>query len=173
MNVMSALISWFFNRARTGDGSGALSRRLPWMPAQGPAQEPGVLASTIKAAITPFDVGVRSGPLIVDLAALLQRRDALLEGLTPISERAALVSFVGTGITDPGRYEDAAGAFNQLRHLAPADESALIQVFRQQLREESGGDDFLFVHFCGDPLSYGLLICPLTDGALMAGWRLG
>jgi hypothetical protein len=131
------------------------------------------VGSTTKAGLTPGQGRVRSGPVIVDLAALLQLQGTLLAGLTPLPERAALVSFVGTGITDPGRYEDAAGAFDQLAHMAPADESALIQVFRQQLRDESGGDDFLFVHFSGDPLSYGLLICALTDGSLMAGWRLG
>jgi hypothetical protein len=84
-----------------------------------------------------------------------------------------LFSFVGTGTTDPRRYEDAAEAFGQLRHLAPASPHTLIQVFRQQLCDESEGSDFLYVHFGGDPLSFGFLICTLTDGGLMAGWKLG
>jgi hypothetical protein len=92
--------------------------------------------------------------------------------LTPVHENAALVSFVGTGITDPSRYEDAAQAFNQLRLLAPAHEGALIQVFTQKLREESTGSDFLYLHFAGDPLTFGFLICVITGGGLMAGWKL-
>ena len=84
-----------------------------------------------------------------------------------------MVTFVGTGITDPNRYEDAAAAFKQLRLMAPTHEGALVQVFTHQLREESKGNDFLYVHFAGDPLSFGFLICALTGGGLMAGWKLG
>jgi hypothetical protein len=110
--------------------------------------------------------------MFVGFEAPAYRLGALLEGLTPIYWRAALVTFLGTGIMDPNRYEDAAAAFNQLRLMAPPHEGALVQVFRHQLREESEGDDFLYLHFAGDPLSFGLLICALTDGGLMAGWRL-
>jgi hypothetical protein len=170
---MSALMSWLFHRGRTNESTGEFSRRSRLLPGEETAQQWRVSPSSIKGGIAADDVQARSGPLIVDLEALFERQSALLEGLTPLHEQAALVSFVGTGISDPSRYDDAAGAFNQLRHVAPADESALIQVFRHQLREESKGDDFLFVHFSGDPLSYGLLICPLTGGGLMAGWRLG
>jgi hypothetical protein len=93
--------------------------------------------------------------------------------LTPVHEKAALVSFIGTGITDPNRYENAAAAFNQLQLMAPAHEGALIQVFTHKLREESVGSDFLYLHFAGDPLSFGFLICALTGCGLMAGWKLG
>ena len=112
------------------------------------------------------------GPLLVGFEALAHRLSALLEGLTPVHEKAALVTFVGTGITDPNRYEDAAAAFNQLRLMAPTHEGARVQVFTQQLRQESQGNDFLYVHFAGDPLSSGFLICALTGGGLMAGWKL-
>ena len=113
------------------------------------------------------------GPLFIGFEALARRLSALLEGLTPVHEKAALVSFVGTGITDPNRYENVAAAFNQLRLMAPANESALIQVFTHKLREESKGSDFLYLHLAGDPLSFGFLICALTGGGLMAGWKLG
>jgi hypothetical protein len=110
--------------------------------------------------------------MFVNYQAPAYRLSALLEGLTPISWKAALVTFVGTGITDPNRYQDAAAAFNQLRLMAPPHEGALVQVFRHRLREESGADDFLYLHFAGDPLSFGFLICALTGGGLMAGRRL-
>jgi hypothetical protein len=108
----------------------------------------------------------------VDFDALARRQNELFEGLTPVHEKAALASFIGTGITDPNRYENAAAAFNQLQLMAPTHEGALIQVFTQQLREESTGSDFLYLHFAGDPLSFGFLICALTGGGLMAGWKL-
>jgi len=44
---------------------------------------------------------------------------------------------------------------------------------RTNIREESKGSDFLYLHFAGDPLSFGFLICALTGGGLMAGWKLG
>jgi hypothetical protein len=104
---------------------------------------------------------------------LVRSQGGFLKGLTPVPEQAALVSFVGTGITDPSRYADVAGAIDQLRAMAPAEPGALVQVFRQQLRQESQGHDFLFVHFAGDPLSFGFLICALSTGGFMAGWKLG
>jgi hypothetical protein len=113
-----------------------------------------------------------AGPVFVDFEALAHRQNALFEGLTPVHEKAALVTFVGTGITDPNRYENAAAAFNQLRLMAPTHDGALIQVFTQQLREESVGSDFLYLHFAGDPLSFGFLICARTGGGFMVGWKL-
>jgi hypothetical protein len=92
-----------------------------------------------------------AGPLFVDFEALARRQNALFEGLTPVHEKAALVSFIGTGITDPNRYENASAAFNQLRLMAPTHEGALIQVFTHKLREEPRGSDFLYLHFAGDP----------------------
>ena len=170
---MLALMSWLFHRGRTNGGSGGVSRTsrplLEEEIGQGQRMESLTTEGGPGAGLTQRS----RGPLFVGFEALAERLSALLEGLTLVPERAALISFVGTGITDPSRYEDAAGAFNQLRHMAPADEGALIQVFRQQLREESKGDDFLFVHFAGDPLSFGFLICALTGGGLMAGRRLG
>lgn len=112
-------------------------------------------------------------PLFVDFEALAHRQKVLFEGLAPLPEHAALVSFVGTGITEPVRYEDAAAAFNQLRLMAPVPEGALVQVFRQRLREESKAEDFLYVHFAGDPISFGCLMCALSGGGLMAGWKFG
>jgi hypothetical protein len=111
-------------------------------------------------------------PLFVDFEALAHRQNALFEGLTPVHEKAAMVSFIGAGITDSNRYENAAAAFNQLRLMAPIQEGALIQVFTHKLHEESQGSDFLYLHFAGDPLPFGFLICALTGGGLMAGWKL-
>ncbi|HEY5249390.1 MAG TPA: hypothetical protein VIJ15_13180 [Dermatophilaceae bacterium] len=45
-------------------------------------------------------------------------------------------------------------------------------MFRQKLRDESAGNDFLYVHFAGDLLSFRCLICVLTGGGFVAGWRL-
>jgi len=56
--------------------------------------------------------------------------------------------------------------------MAPAHEGALIQVFTHKLHEESKDSHFLYVHFAGDPLSFGFLMCALTGGGLMAGWKL-
>jgi hypothetical protein len=42
----------------------------------------------------------------------------------------------------------------------------------QRHREESKGSDFLYLHFAGDGLAFGLQICALTSGGLMAGWQL-
>jgi hypothetical protein len=113
-----------------------------------------------------------AGPLFVDFEALVRRQNAHFEGLTPVHEKAALLSFVGTGITDPNRYENVAAVFNQLRLIAPTQEGALIQVFTHRLHEESEGSDFLYLHFAGDPLSFDFLICALTGNGLMAGWKL-
>ncbi len=112
-------------------------------------------------------------PLFVDFAALAQRQDALFGGLTPLHEKTALVTFVGMGITDVTRYEDAAAALQELRRMAPAPDGALIEVFTQSHRQESKGSDFLYFHFAGDRLSFGLQICALTSGGVMAGWQLG
>ena len=86
-------------------------------------------------------------------------------------EGAALLRFVGMGIHDVRRYEDAAAAFDQLWVMAPARAGALIQVFTQNLRQECTGCDFLYLHFAGDPLTFGFLVCALTSGGLMAGWQ--
>ena len=173
MRGMSTFLTWLFHRGRTGDGSGEVARTSRPMSRHETWQERRVASPTAEDR-TDTSLAQPSGePLFVGFEALAQRQGALLEGLTPVSEHAALVSFVGTGITEPNRYEDAAGAFNQVRLMAPVDKGALIQVFRQQLREESKGDDFLYVHFAGDPLSFGFLICALTGGGLMAGWKLG
>ena len=100
---MSALMSWLFHRGRTNESTGEFSRRSRLLPGEETAQRWRVSPSSIKGGIATDDVQARSGPLIVDLEALLERQSALLEGLTPLHEQAALVSFVGTGISDPSR----------------------------------------------------------------------
>jgi len=158
---MSTFISWLFQRGRTEDGSGEGTRVSRPLPKEETGKERRMECSTAE-----------DGPLFVGFEALAHRQNALFEGLTPVHEKAALVTFVGTGITDPNRYHDAAAAFNQLRLMAPPHDGALIQVFTHKLREESKGSDFLYLHFAGDPLSFGFLICALTGGGLMAGWKL-
>ena len=170
---MSDLMSWIFGRGRSHDGPGGASRGHRWLPGKAPAQERPLPARPNTARTDTGDVSDLGGPLLVDFPMLVRSQGDLLKALTPVPERAALVSFVGTGITNPSRYADAAAAIDELRAMAPADEGALMQVFRQQLREQSQGHDFLFVHFAGDPLSLGFLICALSTGGFMAGWKLG
>jgi hypothetical protein len=112
-------------------------------------------------------------PLFVGFEALAQRRDAIFGGLIPLHEKTALVTFIGMGITDANQYEDAAATFNELRRMSPADNTTLIQVFTQKHREESKGSDFLYLHFAGDRLAFGFLVCALINGGFMAGWQLG
>jgi hypothetical protein len=169
--AMSTFMSWLFHRGRTQEGSAEVTRTSRLSKEQ-TGQEPRMESSTSEGGPGSGPTHPSAGPIFVDFDALAHRQNTLFEGLTPVHEKAALVSFVGTGITDPNRYENAAAAFNQLRLMAPAQEGALIQVFTQQLREQSTGSDFLYLHFAGDPLSFGFLICALTGGGLMAGWKL-
>ena len=170
---MSTFMNWLCHRGRTDVGSGEVVRTSSPMSGQETGEERHVASLTTEGSTDTGLVQLTDEPLFIDFEALAHRQGALLEGLTLVHEKAALVSFIGMGITEPNRYEDAAAAFNQLRLMAPVDEGALIQVFRQKLREESEGDDFLYVHFAGDPLSFGFLICALTGGGLMAGWKRG
>jgi hypothetical protein len=113
------------------------------------------------------------GLRLIEFEALSSRKHALLEGLAPVPEVAALTGFLGLGITKPNRYQNAAEAFTQLQLLKPHHSMALIQVSRQKLRDESKGHDSLYVHFAGDPFAHGLLICALSGGGLMTGWSPG
>jgi len=169
---MSAFMNWLFHRGRTDGGSGEVTRTSRPLMEEDAGQERPMESSTAEGGPGAGLTQRSAGPLFVGFEALAYRQNALFEGLTPVHEKAALVTFVGTGITDPNRYQDAAAAFNQLRLMAPPHESALIQVFTHKLREESKGSDFLYLHFAGDPLSFGFLICALTGGGLMAGWKL-
>ena len=170
---MSTFISWLFHRGSTDEGSGEVTHTSRPLSKEETGKERRMESSTAEDGPIAGLTHPSGGPLFVGFEALAHRLSALLKGLTPVHEKAALVTFVGTGITDPNRYEDAAAAFKQLRLMAPTHEGALVQVFRHQLREESKGNDFLYVHFAGDPLSFGFLICALTGGGLMAGWKLG
>src|SRR5450759_1268395 len=171
---MSTFMSWLFHRGRTDGSSGEVTRTTsnPLLE-EDAGHEQRAASWTLEGGPGAGLTRPSGGPMFVSFQAPARLLSALLEGLTPIYWKAALVTFVGTGITDPNRYEDAAAAFKQLRLMAPAHEGALVQVFRHQLREESQGNDFLYVHFAGDPLSFGFLICALTGGGLMAGWKLG
>ena len=168
---MSTFMSWLFHRGRTQERSGEVTRTSR-LSKEATGQERPVESSTAEGGPGTGPTHPSAGPLFVDFEALARRQNALFEGLTPVHEQAALVSFVGSGITEPNRYENAAAAFNQLRLMAPTHDGALIQVFTHKLHEESEGSDFLYLHFVGDPLSFGFLICALTGGGLMAGWKL-
>jgi hypothetical protein len=169
---MSTFMSWIFHRGRTQEASGEVTRTSRLLPIEETGQERPLESPTAKDGPGTGLTQRSAGPVFVDFEALAHRQNALFEGLTPVHEKAALVSFVGTGITDPNRYENAAAAFNHLRLMAPTHECALIQVFTHKLHEESEGSDFLYLHFAGDPLSFGFLVCALTGGGLMAGWKL-
>ena len=169
---MSTFISWLFHRGSTDEGSGEVTHTSRPLSKEETGKERRMESSTAEDGPGAGLTHPSGGPLFVGFEALAHRQNALFEGLTPVHEKAALVTFVGTGITDPNRYQDAAAAFNQLRLMAPAQEGALIQVFTHKLREESKGSDFLYLHFAGDRLAFGLQICALTSGGLMAGWQL-
>lgn len=169
---MSTLMGWLFHSRRTEDGSGQVAR----MPRPVSKEEKGPERCR-ECSTAEWGAGVgltncSAWPVFADFEALAQRQNSLCKGLTSVQEKAALLSFVGTGITDANRYEDAAAAFNQFRLMAPADEGVLIQVFTLKLREESQGSDFLYLHFTGDPIAFGFLMCALTGGGLMGGWQL-
>ena len=173
---MSNFMSWLFHRgsadaSQASLGEASVTSHALWEEDTG--QEPRMAPLTPQGGLFVGLTHPTGGPLLVDFAALVQHQGTLFAGLTAIDERAAHVSFLGTGITDPRRYENATEAFNHLSLMAPAQEGPLIQVFRQQLREDSQSNDFVYIHFAGDPLSFGFLICALTEGGLMAGWRLG
>jgi hypothetical protein len=169
---MSTFMRWLFHRGRREEGSAEVTRTSR-LSKEGTGQERPMESSTVDGGPDTGLTQPSAGPLFVGFEALAHRQSALLEGLTPVHEKAALISFVGMGITGLNRCQDVAAAFNHLRLMAPAHEGALIQVFTHKLREESKGSDFLYLHFAGDPLSFGFLICALTGGGFMAGWKLG
>jgi hypothetical protein len=170
---MSTFMSWLFHRGRADASSAeaSVTSRALWEEDAG--QQPRMTPLTPAGGLFVGLTHPTGGPLLVDFAALVHHQGTLFAGLTALDEKAALVSFLGTGITDPRRYENAGEAFDHLSLMAPDQEGPLLQVFRQQLREESESNDFVYIHFAGDPLSFGFLICALTDGGLMAGWKLG
>ena len=169
---MSASMSWIFHTRRTEEGSGEFPRTSRRLAKAEIGQERRWESSVAEGGPGGGLTQRSAWPLFVDFEALAQRQDALFGGLTPLHEKTALVTFVGMGITDANRYQDAAAAFKELRRMAPAHNGALIEVFTQRHREESKGSDFLYLHFAGDRLAFGLQVCVLTSGGLMAGWQL-
>ena len=124
---MSTFMNWLFHRGRTDEGSGEVTRTSRPLSKEDAEQEQRTASSTAEDGPDADLTQPSGGPLFIGFAALAHRQNALLEGLTPVHEKAALVTFVGTGITDPNRYEDAAAAFNQLRLMAPAHEGARVR----------------------------------------------
>lgn len=164
-------MKWLFHNRRA-EGLGEFTRKSRLLSRdeieQGRRWEPSVVEGVPYINLTQSS----AWPLFVGLEALSQRRDAICAILNPFHEKTALVSFVGMGITDANRYEDAATTFSEFRRMAPTHNGALIQVFRLKHREGSRGSDFLYLHFAGDRLSFGFLICSLMSGGFMAGWQL-
>jgi hypothetical protein len=165
-------MSWLFHNRRTEEDSGEFTHTSRRLAKEEIAQERRWDFSAAGAGACAGLAQRSAWPLFVDFEALAQQQEALFGGLTPLHEKTALVTFVGMGITDASRYEDAAAAFKELRRMAPAHNGALIEVFTLKHREESKGSDFLYLHFAGDRLAFGLQICALTSGDLMAGWQL-
>lgn len=170
---MPASRSWLFHTRRTEEGSGEITRTSRRLAKEEIAQERRWESWAAQGGARAGLTQRSDWPLFVDFAALAQRQDALCRSLTPLHEKTALVVFVGLGITDASRYEDAAEAFRELRRMAPVHNGALIEVFTLSHRDESKGSDFLYLHFAGDRLGFGLQICALTSGGVMAGWQLG
>ena len=169
---MSASMSWLFHTRRNEAGSGEYSRPSRRLAKEEIGRERRWESSAAEGWARTGLTRRSAWPLFVDFAALTQRQDALFGGLTPLGEKTALVTFVGMGITDASRYEDAAAALQEFRRMAPAHNGVLIEVFTQRHRDESKGSDFLYLHFAGDRLAFGLQICALTGGGVMAGWQL-
>jgi hypothetical protein len=150
-------MSWLFHTRRSEEGSGESTRTSCRLAKIEIAQERRWESLAAEGGARA-GLAQRSGwPLFVDFAALAQRQDELFGGLTPLHEKTALVTFVGMGITDASRYEDAAAAFKELRRMAPPRNGALVEVFTQSHREESKGSDFLYLHFAGDRLAFGCI----------------
>lgn len=166
-------MSWLFHTHRTEEGSGEFGRTSRRLAKEEIGQERRWESPTAEGGACANLTQRSTWPLFLDFAALAQRQDALFGELTPLCDTTALVTFVGMGITDANRYEDPAAAFKELRRMAPAHHGELIEVFPQRHRQESRGSDFLYFHFAGDRLAFGLQICALTSGGLMAGWQLG
>ena len=169
---MSASMSWLFHTRRTEEGSGESTRAFRRLAKEEIRQERRWESSSAEGGACAGLTQRSVWPLFVDFAALTQRQEALVGGLTPLGEKTALVTFVGMGITEAIRYEDAAAALQEFRRMAPVQNCALIEVFTESQRQESKGSDFLYLHFAGDRLSFGLQICALTGGGVMAGWQL-
>ena len=169
---VSASMSWLFHTRGTDEASGESTRPSRRLAKEQIGHERCWDSSAAEGRAWASLTQRSPWPLFVDFEALAQRQDELFGGLTPLHEKTALVTFVGLGITDANRYEDAAAAFKELRRMAPAPNGALIEVFTQRHREESKGSDFLYFHFAGDRLAFGLQVCALTSGDLMAGWQL-
>ena len=94
---MSIFMSWLFHLGRTDEDSGGVARTSRPRSRDETGQERRVASSTTEDR-TDTSLDQPSGePLFVDFGTLGQRQSALLEGLTPVFEQAALVSFVGTG----------------------------------------------------------------------------
>lgn len=169
---MLASMGWAYHTRRTEGGSANSGRTSPPLAKEEIGKERH-WESAVAEHVSYSDLAQRSAmPLFLGFEALAQRRVALFEELTPLHEKTALLIFIGLGITDSSRYEDATAAFNELRRMAPTQKSEVIQVFTRKHREASRCSDFLYLHFAGDPLTFGLLICALTNGGLMAGWQL-
>ena len=97
---MSTFMNWLFYRGRTDEGSGEVARTSRPMSGQETWPERRVAVESTTDRTDAGLVQPSGEPLFVDFEALAHRQNALFEGLTPVSEKAALVSFVGTGITD-------------------------------------------------------------------------
>ena len=169
---MSASLSWLFHTRRSEEGSGESTRTSRRFAKEEIGKERRWESSVAEGGACAGLTQRSAWPLFVDFEALAQRQGELFGVLIPLHEKTALVTFVGMGITDANRYEDAAAALQELRRMAPGHSGALIEVFTQRHREESKGSDFLYLHFAGDRLAFGLQVCVLTSGGLMAGWQL-
>jgi hypothetical protein len=167
---VSASLSWLFHTRRTGKGSGESTHTSLRLAKEEIGQERRWDSSAAHGGAWAGLTQRSAWPLFVDFAALAQHQDELFGGLIPLHEKTALVTFVGMGITGALRYEDGAAALRELRRMAPAQHEALIEVFTQRHREESKGSDFLYLHFAGDRLTFGLQICVLT---VAVSWPAG
>src|ERR1035437_7350570 len=112
---MSTFMNWLFHRGRTDGGSGEGTRTSRPLMEEDAGQERRMASLTAEGGPGTGLTQPSAGTLSIGFEALEHRLSALIKGLAPVHEKADLVTFVGTGITDPNRYEDAATPFKQLR----------------------------------------------------------
>lgn len=107
---MSAFWSLLFHRDHTQEGAGKVTRTSRLPSREGAGHERRMASSTGSDRISTGLAQLSGGPLFVGLQTLTHRPSALVASLTPVPERAAVLSFVGTGsqpridtMTRPGR----------------------------------------------------------------------
>ena len=89
---MSTFMNWLFHRGRTDGGSGEVTRTSRPLMEEDAGQERRMASLTAEGGPGAGLTRPSGGPLFVGFEAPAHRLSALLEGLTPVHQKAALVS---------------------------------------------------------------------------------